>query len=89
MVDTCVTISNNYLLLYPNPASNVLYVQNKSKELHSTLEIYSVVGQKVLETKLTETISEINTAEFPSGLYVVVLKHNMGVVSQQKIIINK
>jgi hypothetical protein len=83
------SVSNNYLTLYPNPASNLLYVQNQSKELNSVLEIYSSVGQKVLESNLTQSLSQINTGELNAGLYFVVLKNSDGVVSQQKLIITK
>ena len=85
------SISNNYLNLYPNPASDVLYVQNKAKDVNTiyTLEIYSTLGEKVKELQLNETISEIRTNDISSGLYFVVLKNNSGIVSQQKLIISK
>ncbi len=84
-------ISNSYLNLYPNPASDVLFVQNKSQDANSvfTLEIYSTLGEKVKELQLNQNLSQISTSDIASGLYFVVLKNNSGIVSQQKLIISK
>ena len=56
--------------VYPNPVSNLLWVE--SEELIRKVEIYTVLGAKVLEQDFINTQKvNINTTEFPRGLLIV------------------
>lgn len=53
--------------IYPNPASSKLFIQ--SEETISGIEIYSIAGQKVLES--TQVINGIDISNLSNGLYIV------------------
>ncbi|WP_298307803.1 LamG-like jellyroll fold domain-containing protein [Flavobacterium sp.] len=74
--------SNNLKFnLYPNPASNILNIEiDGSIKL---VEIYSLQGQKVLETNQTE----INISNLASGMYVVKVQDLSGSFATKKLII--
>lgn len=69
--DNCVlgienTQWSEFVTLYPNPSHNVVHIDSKIATI-SKIEIYSVLGSKVLETEETEIYVE-NLSE---GLYFV------------------
>ncbi|MBR1565018.1 MAG: S8 family peptidase [Paludibacteraceae bacterium] len=57
--------TNEIFSLSPNPATNVLNVE--SAEELSSITIYTLSGQPVLQT----TDTEINVSAFPAGMYIV------------------
>ena len=68
------TLSTNNLLdddsitIYPNPVSDLLYI--KSGAIHiSKLEIYSLLGRKVMER--TTNLNEVNIESLSDGMYLV------------------
>ena len=65
--------------VYPNPTSGVLYVVS-SEPQHATL--FSITGQKILETNATELNFEI----LPSGVYLLHLQNSKKQISTFKII---
>jgi choice-of-anchor B domain-containing protein len=57
--------------LYPNPAKNNLAI-NSNKEPLTQIEIFNVLGQKVLIYNASSTLSEnINISSLNSGMYLV------------------
>jgi len=65
--------------VYPNPTSGVLYVVSGEPQ-HATL--FSITGQKILETNATELNFEI----LPSGVYLLHLQNSKKQISTFKII---
>ena len=65
--------------VYPNPTSGVLYVVS-SEPQHATL--FSITGQKILETNATELNFEI----LPSGVYLLHLQNSKKQISTFKIL---
>lgn len=57
---------NNDLKIYPNPASEVIYVKSEDISI-SSIEIYSTNGKLVL----TSTENYVNVSSLTSGLYLV------------------
>lgn len=60
------------LSIYPNPSKGVMNInisQATSQDL--SLEVYSVLGQKVYSQKLTALSSVVNTTQWNSGVYLV------------------
>jgi hypothetical protein len=66
--------------LYPNPANDIVSISTKN-ELKS-VEIYSLVGQKVL----TPAQKEFNISQLNQGIYLVKVEDVNGNVSNQKLI---
>ncbi len=77
------------LSIFPNPASDELFIVNRSSESTAVFQIYSSIGTLLKEGDLTEETTRISTNAFSSGIYFVVLKNSNGSVSQQKLIISK
>ncbi len=71
------------VLLYPNPVNDVLNLNLFSK--NSSIEIYSVLGQKILETKVTSENISIPVSHLSSGIYFC--KINSGTLTITKKII--
>ena len=68
---------NNNLTLYPNPASTSL---NISENVQS-VEIFSLVGQKVMELN---NVNAVDVSSLQTGLYMIKLTNVDGVVGSTK-----
>jgi hypothetical protein len=73
------------LMVYPNPARNVLYIENGE---NSTAIIYSITGQEMGQYRLDGQLNEINVSNFESGLYVIRIIGDNNEVSTQKFLKN-
>ncbi len=78
--DNCTLNVENSILeqavkLYPNPVKNVLYIDST---IHTIIkiEIYSVVGKKVLE--FNRNLGKLNIKELSSGLYLIKISSKNG-----------
>ena len=77
---TVIPIEQNpSVSVYPNPTSGVLYVVSGEPQ-HATL--FSITGQKILETNATELNFEI----LPSGVYLLHLQNSKKQISTFKIL---
>ena len=65
-------INNNLeFSLYPNPANNRLSISSTTNPI-TKVEIYNLLGQRVLDFNFSETTSEeINISSLKSGIYLV------------------
>jgi hypothetical protein len=55
--------------VYPNPASGHLTVENAG--LGTQLEIYSIVGARMVTTTMTATKEQLDISSLPSGMYLL------------------
>jgi hypothetical protein len=55
--------------VFPNPCSQRLFIRLSKEITSSRIVIYNSLGQKIKEQELSVGITEINTSEFPNGLY--------------------
>ncbi|TDE42792.1 T9SS type A sorting domain-containing protein [Flavobacterium rhamnosiphilum] len=62
--------SKDDLILYPNPASDSVSVSLPAKFDRGTVFIYSILGQKVLEQKITPQTSIISLKSLHEGVYL-------------------
>ncbi|UPS91095.1 T9SS type A sorting domain-containing protein [Bizionia sp. M204] len=73
------------ILLYPNPATDYLYIKNLNSNAH--IDIYSVNGKLVKQQTTTPQVNSINISSLSSGLYVVKVSYlNQSIT--KKILIN-
>ncbi len=78
-------VNNSMHLVYPNPATNQLFV--KSNE-NSSIVMLNTMGEQVLTCKMDAGIFEINTSELANGIYLLKISNNQE--SQlHKIIVSK
>ena len=75
-------ISNNYFSVYPNPTNSKVNIKSDNK--FNEVEIFDVLGQKVLSSKISEN-QEIDMSLLQSGTYLLKLK-NEDVIKTTKII---
>jgi len=59
--------------LYPNPASNLLYLETDGNMVGSTLQLVDAKGAVVYKEILTGNNTKINVSEMSSGLYHVMI----------------
>jgi hypothetical protein len=76
---------SNDILIYPNPASNVLNVIAKN-EVH--LEIYNSLGAQIISKQLSEKKSIVNVSDLQSGIYFCRFV-NGEFIKTEKIVINR
>lgn len=78
---------DNQLLLYPNPAKDLVTITNLPYG-ETRILVFDITG-KVIVSKLTnaETTS-INTANFSNGVYLMRLNNN-GDIIHKKLVVNK
>ena len=74
------------VVIYPNPASNVLNINIPENTEIVTTCIYDLTGRKVYQNAFTETIPVDNLTD---GLYFISLTTAQGQVITQKIVIRK
>ena len=73
------------IVLYPNPATDYLYIKNVEPNTH--IEIYSVNGQRVKQLTASPQENGINVSSLGAGLYMVKVTHlNQSII--KKILIN-
>lgn len=78
--------SNKNVIVYPNPATNELFITTKSAEILS-FGIYDLTG-KLMGTELTENQSEIKIEikDLPKGIYIINVNTTKGKESKKLII---
>ena len=73
------------LTIYPNPVnSGKIYITTKSS-LDKKVEIFNVLGKKVLETVITS--KEVNVSHLEAGVYIIKIKEGEASATR-KLIIN-
>lgn len=76
---------NNLISVYPNPASDVFYINNKSGESISSITIYAVSGAVVKEIKNLSDNNAIPVYDLQTGVYFVRLMIGQQIVNSKLI----
>jgi hypothetical protein len=85
--------SSMAVLVYPNPASDLLYVEmiSNSEKVSTKLsvEILELEGRLVLQQNVKSgyPINSISTAELPQGVYLVRVSDESGLKYQERLVI--
>ncbi|MEI6122472.1 MAG: T9SS type A sorting domain-containing protein [Bacteroidota bacterium] len=56
---------------YPNPATNKIIIEMAQLNKTAKILIYNIAGQQVLQQALSESLTEINIADMPKGVYII------------------
>ncbi|MCC6182505.1 MAG: T9SS type A sorting domain-containing protein [Bacteroidia bacterium] len=59
------------ILVYPNPATDVINFQLKDSKDNYIIEIYSSLGQVVYTGKVDQNNNSINVSQFSNGMYII------------------
>ncbi|MGV9003717.1 DUF7619 domain-containing protein [Flavobacterium sp.] len=73
----------SYFTLYPTPAKEVLNINKKGSIGVTSIEIYNMLGQKVLAYTNSENISALDVSQLKTGTYFIKLNSDKGTVAQQ------
>ncbi len=68
-INSVITIGDDNIYIYPNPASNILNIKSSKINKFSRIEIFSMSGKKI--KPVSGDIKEINISNLPHGVYFV------------------
>ncbi|WP_034258986.1 S8 family serine peptidase [Altibacter lentus] len=60
--------------VYPNPVVDLLNVSFPKNISGATLELYNVLGEKVLSKEISKTDNYVNLSHFASGMYIATIR---------------
>lgn len=79
-------IDNNSVTIYPNPATNLLFVELSKLKSEYDYSIMRITDQQLLSGKLSASLNEINTSSLLPGIYFIQIK-NLNNTYRKKLII--
>ncbi|MES2760574.1 MAG: GEVED domain-containing protein [Bacteroidota bacterium] len=79
-------LNSGSLIIYPNPANEMVSIYTESVPANSKVVIYNAVGDLVTETTVNGNKTTINTANFATGIYIVKLVNGTSSVSKKLVI---
>ena len=76
--------------LYPNPAYHRLHINLPSSSYPRDVSIINATGNLILSSEIEgqETIFDINTSKYASGIYQAIIKGNEGVSTYKFVVVN-
>lgn len=84
-----VKINNELCVnIYPNPANDKINISIKGSNDNVTSTIYSSFGKLVFRQTFMSDEFEIDVTGLPSGLYIVVISDDNGIVETKRLIVN-
>ena len=72
--------------LYPSPTNNQLRLKNFNDKV-SKIEIYNLLGKKLISSKIENSNQTINTSQLANGIYLVKLSDVNNVSATKKIVV--
>ncbi|OFY73797.1 MAG: hypothetical protein A2236_12360 [Bacteroidetes bacterium RIFOXYA2_FULL_33_7] len=82
------SIVNFQLLIYPNPATNELKVKREKLKVGCKIELYDLLGRKVLSKELQEQEQIIDVSKIGKGVYLYNISRDGLIVESNKLIVN-
>ena len=84
---------HNEWVIYSNPTDSKLYIEyNSDKEIKAEVEIYNLVGSKMLKNSVVlgkAMLSAIDVSVLQDGVYIMSIKNTEGrTIKTQKVMIN-
>lgn len=78
---------DNQLLLYPNPAKDLVIIDNIP---HGEIQmiVFDVNGKELVSKIANTQTARIDTSNLPNGVYIVQFDHN-GYITHKKLVVNK
>ncbi len=65
---------NTEILIYPNPASDYIYVKTTNNQ---TIQIMNISGATVISQKASDRETQIHTGDLAKGIYILKLDHKV------------
>jgi hypothetical protein len=67
------TFSDNKVILYPNPASDVVYIQTDPFISRGSLRVFNSIRVLVMEKQITDNNINMEVGHWPPGMYYLQL----------------
>jgi len=78
----------NNFSIYPNPAKNIITIDNKSKIKISKIKIINLLGKEIKEVFISNTNSQtIDISKLTKGIYLICLFDNEKKIGSKKLVI--
>jgi len=74
------------LQAYPNPAYDVLFIQQSELNFATSGFILDLSGKYIKEIQCNSGLSKISVSDLPAGVYFIVLNRNNGVITRKVIV---
>lgn len=92
-LDTAIITGDNEILssadilsIFPNPTSGALTIKTARPDRKTSVEIYTVHGEKIYGEKFFSDKLEVNMNNNPSGIYFVMLKNEKNIIAVKKLV---
>jgi hypothetical protein len=76
----------NKITLYPNPTNGALYLHLAYNGKAPTLELYTLLGEKVFSSPVSEASSSVDLKQLPAGMYEARIVEKGEVIFLSKIV---
>lgn len=84
--------NKNTFSIYPNPARDIMYIEDAHNLEGKTITIYNLTGKVVTSKSLSDhhhkSKTDFNTSTLQAGLYMIEIKDKTGIKTSKKLIIN-
>jgi hypothetical protein len=71
--------------MYPNPATDKITVETSATLPHTRLSILNMTGQQLITQEVTESITQIDLANLPGGVYFVRISNDKMFVTEKMV----
>jgi len=78
---------NNFISVYPNPASSNIMVTFHEKQLGSELMLVDVVGKVVWKERVNQKVINVDVSNFPGGIYTLRRNSEANTIGRKVVII--
>ncbi len=78
--------SSEKLAIWPNPAKDIIYVQDNETDGNSKMQVYDLMGKMIAVNTLHAGTNSINVSNLATGTYIVHILRADGETENQKII---
>jgi len=75
--------NNSPFALYPNPVKDILNISSEENADISSVEVFNILGQSVLNFKNQKTFSAVNVSELKQGIYFLQIKSSKGTITKK------
>lgn len=72
--------------IFPNPAKDRIYISIPKNEKRTIIAILDLQGRLIKSETITDEQSEINVSELPSGMYLLKVENEQGVITKKIIV---
>jgi hypothetical protein len=64
--------NSELITLFPNPSSEILYLQNRNNAIINRIYIYDFLGNEAIKLNVdNQSLSDIKVSHLPAGIYIM------------------